>query len=129
MLKIENLDALKITSITAVVHFRYDNKDYFIHTNSESTTSTTLYRGRDKFKNEPIKSCWGYIPNLIKYKYNKKTLKAIDKRNFVKQLYKAGLIDTYNEIKEEVELEKKEYEKITEEIKILNNKLFELKNR
>lgn len=28
MLKIENLDKLKITSITAVIHFKYDNKDY-----------------------------------------------------------------------------------------------------
>lgn len=129
MLKIENLDKLKITSITAVIHFKYDNKDYFIHTNTESTTSTTLYSGRDKFRNEAIERVWGYIPNLIKYKNNRKILKAIDKRNFVKQLYKAGLIDAYNEIKEEVELEKKEYQKIIKEIGILNNKLFELKNR
>ena len=46
MLKIDDLNKLKITSITAVIHFKYDDKNYFIHTNNESTTSTTLYEGR-----------------------------------------------------------------------------------
>lgn len=128
MLKIDDLDKLKITSITAVIHFKYDDKNYFIHTNNESTTSTTLYKGRTKFKNEPLKSCWGYIPNLIKHKHNKKTLSSIDKRNFVKQLYKAGLIDTYNEIKIEVEREREEYKQISKQIEQLNRRLIEINN-
>lgn len=128
MLKIDNLNKLKITSITAVIHFNYEDKYYFIHTNNENTTSTTLYEGRTKFKNKPLKSCWGYIQNLVKYKYNKKTLSSIDKRNFVKQLYKAGLIDTYDEIKIEVEREKEEYKQISEQIQQLNKKLMEIRN-
>lgn len=128
MLKIDDLNKLKITSITAVIHFNYEDKNYFIHTNNESTTNTTLYEGRTKFKNEPLKSCWGYIPNLIKYKYNKKTLSSIDKRNFVKQLYKAELIDTYDEIKIEVEREREEYKQISKQIEQLNQRLIEIKN-
>lgn len=128
MLKIEDLSKLKITSLTAVIHFKYDDKNYFIHTNNESTTSTTLYEGRTKFKNEPLKSCWGYIPNLIKYKNNKMVLSSIDKRNFVKKLYKANLIDVYDEIKEEVENEKIEYQNLVEQINKLNQRLIELKN-
>lgn len=128
MLKIDDLNKLKITSITVVIHFKYDDKNYFIHTNNESTTITTLYEGGTKFKNEPLKSCWGYIPNLIKHKHNKKTLSSIDKRNFVKQLYKAGLIDTYGEIKIEVEREKEEYKQISEQIQQLNKKLMEIRN-
>lgn len=128
MLKIYDLNKLKITSITAVIHFKYDDKNYFIYTDNESTTSTTLYEGRTKFKNKSLKSCWGYIPNLIKYKYNKKTLSSIDKRNFVKQLYKAELIDTYDELKSEVEKEREEYKQISKTIEQLNQRLIEIKN-
>ena len=128
MLKIDDLNKLKITSITAVIHFNYEDKSYFIHTNNESTINTTLYEGRTKFKNEPLKSCWGYIPNLIKYKYNQKTLNSIDKRNFVKQLYKAELIDTYDEIKIEVKRERKEYKQILKQMEQLNQRLIEIKN-
>ena len=128
MLKKDDLNKLNITSITAVIHFKYDDKNYFIHTNNESTTSTTLYEGRTKFKNESLKSCWGYIPNLIKYKYNKKTLSSIDKKNFVKQLYKAKLIDTYDELKSEVEKEREEYKQILKTIQQLNQRLIEIKN-
>ena len=128
MLKIYDLNKLKITSITAVIHFKYDDKNYFIHTDDESTTSTTLYEGRTKLKNKSLKSCWGYIPNLIKYKYNKKTLSSIDKRNFVKQLYKANLIDTYDELKSEVEKEREEYKQISKTIEQMNQRLIEIKN-
>ena len=34
MFKINDLDKLKITSITAVIHFKYDGEDYFIHTDT-----------------------------------------------------------------------------------------------
>ena len=109
MLKIKDIDKLKITSITRVIHFKYDNEHYFIHENQDYTTTTALYKGRSKFKNECIKSKYGFINNLIKYKNNKKVLSAIDKRNFVKKLYRAELIDTdIEEIKEEVEKENQE---------------------
>ena len=79
MLKIKDIDKLKITSITRVIHFKYDNEHYFIHENQDYTTTTALYKGRSKFKNECIKSKYGFINNLIKYKNNKKVLSAIDK--------------------------------------------------
>ena len=129
MFKINDLDKLKITSITAVIHFKYDGEDYFIHTNWESTTSTSLYKGRTKYKNDCLNNVWGYSNNLIKYKKNKKVLSAIDKRNFVKQLYKIGLIDTdIEEIKAEVKAEKEEYKEIKNKIYELNKRLEFLNN-
>lgn len=94
LLKINDLDKLKITSIKNVIHFKYDNEYYFIHENFTDTTTTAIYKGRTKYKNECLKSKYGYISNLIVYKNNKKVLSAIDKENFVKKLYEAGLIDT-----------------------------------
>lgn len=124
MFKINDLDKLKITSITAVIHFKYDGEDYFIHINTGYTTTTALYKGRTKYKNECLKSQYGFSRNLIKYKNNKKVLSAIDKRNFVKQLYKMELIDTdIEEIKAEVKAEKEEYEEIKKKIYELNKRL------
>lgn len=129
MLKIKDLEKLKITSIKNVIHFKYENEHYFIHTNYESTTNTSLYKGRSKYKNECIKSTWGFIKDLIKYEHNKKVLSAIDKRNFVKKLYKAKLIELeIEDIKTEVENEREEYIKIQNEIAKLNDRLCELNN-
>ena len=129
MLKINDLDKLKITSITRVIHFKYDNENYFIHENRDDTITTALYKGRTKFKNECLKSRYGFINNLIKYKNNKKVLSAIDKRNFVKKLYKTELIDTdIEDIKIEVEKEKQEYKEIQDKIRQLQNRLYELNN-
>ena len=97
MLKIKDLDKLKFTSITAVIHFKYDKENYYIHTDFESTVVTRLYKGRTKYKNECIKGIWGYIPDLIKYKNNKKVLSAIDKENFVNKLDQAGLVEKVKE--------------------------------
>ena len=56
MLKIDNLNKLKITSIKAVIHFKYEDNFYFIHTSTEDGVVTSLYRGRTKFKTEHLKS-------------------------------------------------------------------------
>ena len=128
LLKINDLDKLKITSITNVIHFKYDNEFYFIHENRNEfyfihenrdyTNTTAIYKGRTKYKNEYIKSMYGSIINLIKYKNNKKVLSAIDKVNFVEKLYGAGLIDTNNvEIKTSVENKTKRLNELNEIIK------------
>lgn len=118
LLKINDLDKLKITSIKNVIHFKYDNEYYFIHENRDYTNTTAIYKGRTKYKNEYIKSMYGSIINLIKYKNNKKILSAIDKVNFVEKLYGAGLIDTNNvEIKTSVENKTKRLNELNEIIK------------
>ncbi len=126
MLKIDNLNKLKITSIKAVIHFKYEDNFYFIHTSTEDGIVTSLYRGRTKFKAEHLKSEYGYINNLIKHNYNKNTLSSIDKRNFVKKLCKAGLIEASDEIEIEVEKEKAEEKQIREKIFLLKQRLREL---
>ena len=126
MLKIDNLNKLKITSIKAVIHFKYEDNFYFIHTSTEDGVVTSLYRGRTKFKTEHLKSEYGYINNLIKHNYNKNTLSSIDKRNFVKKLCKAGLIEASDEIEREVEKEKAEAKQIKEQIFLLKQRLREV---
>ena len=126
MLKIDNLNKLKITSIKAVIHFKYEDNFYFIHTSTEDGVVTSLYRGRTKFKTEHLKSEYGYINNLIKHNYNKNTLSSIDKRNFVKKLCKAGLIEASDEIEREVDKEKAEAKQIKEQIFLLKQRLREL---
>ena len=126
MLKIDNLNKLKITSIKAVIHFKYEDNFYIIHTSTEDGVVTSLYRGRTKFKTEHLKSEYGYINNLIKHNYNKNTLSSIDKRNFVKKLCKAGLIEASDEIEREVEKEKAEAKQIKEQIFLLKQRLREL---
>lgn len=128
-MNIDDLDKLKFTSIKRyIIHFKYDNEFYFIHINDDGTISTSLYKGRHKSsKNERITGTFGYIDGLIKYKNNKKVLSAIDKRNFVKKLYKAKFIETnIMEIKEEVEKEKIQCRELVYQIQELENKLSEL---
>lgn len=126
VLKINDLDKLKFTSITNVIHFKYDEEHYYIHEDTSGTSITALYKGRCKYKNKCLKSKYGWIPNLIKYKFNKRTLNAIDKLNFVKKLYKAGLIDTNNEIKIMAETELEEQERIRKQIHELEQRQIEL---
>lgn len=127
MLKIDNLDKLKITSIKPfIIHFKYEDEFYFIHISDEDSVVTSLYKGRTKFKTEHLKSEYGFVSNLIKHKYNKNTLSSIDKRNFVKKLYKAGLIEAFDEIKIEVEKEKSEIEQIEKQISHLKERLYDL---
>lgn len=127
MLKIDNLDKLKITSMKPfIIHFKYEDEFYFIYIRNEDGVVTSLYKGRTKFKMEHLKSEYGFIINLIKHKYNKNTLSSIDKRNFVKKLCKAGLIEASDEIEIEVEKEKAEAKQIKEQIILLKQRLREL---
>lgn len=97
MLKIENHEKIKITSIRykgGVIHFKYEDEHYFINNGgTEMTSVVSLYKGRTKYKCECIKSNFGYIRFLIEYKNNKRVLKHIDKYNFAKRLKEAGLIE------------------------------------
>lgn len=128
MLKINDLNKLKITSLRNVIHFKYDNEFYFIHENNESTYVTSIYKGRNKDNVEHIKSIYGFINNLIIYKHNKKVLSAIDKENFVEKLYASGLIETdIEDIIEKVNYKKKRVEEINEKIYKLNRELYELR--
>lgn len=127
MLVIEDLNKLKFTSIKNVIHFKYDNEDYFIHENTSETTTTTIYKGRSKYKNECLKSRYGFIPRLIQYKNNKNTLSSIDKEIFVKKLYKAELINTTIEhIKDQVNSEIEEEKTLRKQIYQANQRLQEL---
>lgn len=100
---IENLNDLKFTKISNVIHFKYKNENYFIY---NSDDRCKLYKGRKKGKdNECISSQYGEIDNLIRYNYNRNTLSSIDKENFVAKLYNNKLIDTtIVEIKNRVDL-------------------------
>lgn len=118
ILSIDNLDDLKITSIKNVIHFKYNNEFYFIHENNDYTRTTAIYKGRTKYKNECLKSKYGLIINLIKYKNNKRVLSAIDKENFVAKLYSAGLINTtIKEIKDKVEYKNNQLKELNEIIR------------
>lgn len=117
LLKIDDLDKLKFTSIKNVIHFKYDGQDYFIHENRDYTSTIALYKGRSKFKNECIKSEYGFCINLIRYKNNKKVLSAIDKENFVRKLYAKGLIDTNDKIKAEVKEKQEKLEELNQIIR------------
>lgn len=94
-MKIDNLNELKFTSIKKCIHFKYKGEDYIIQNgNMTGETSTiTLYKGRCKGQTECIKSQWGFIMDLIKYKNNKRTLKNIDKEYFVQKLIKAKILE------------------------------------
>lgn len=127
MLKINDLNDLKITNIKKVIHFRYNNKYYFIHQNWKETCTTAIYEGRTKYKNECLKSIYGYINGLIKYKNNKKVLSAIDKQNFVEKLYRARLIETdIKEIVEKTEWKNKRCEELRKIIKQAQDELIEI---
>jgi hypothetical protein len=124
MLEISDLDKLKFTSITNVIHFKYDDEFYFIHEGGDYTKTTQLYKGRSKYKNEFIKATYGFIPNLIKYKNNKKVLSAIDKENFIEKLYRADLIDTtIEEIKSKSEYKNQRCKELKEIIQKANEEL------
>lgn len=124
MLSIDNLEDLKITSLRNVIHFRYKDEFYYIQENDDETRTIAIYKGRTKYKNECLKSKYGWIINLIKYKNNKQVLSAIDKENFVAKLYSAGLIDTnIQEIKDKV---KQKNDRLKELDEIIRNAQYEI---
>lgn len=96
-MKIIDLEELRFTSIKyhgAIIHFCYKNEHYtLINGGNDCTLVVRLYKGRMKCHLEHIKSQYGYIPNLINFKYNKKVLKFVDKENFVNLLQNAKIIE------------------------------------
>ena len=79
----------------------------------------------DKEYEQHIKSCYGNSFYLIKSIGNKRTLKYIDKENFVLQLVKLGILEPTEEqerkIKEqEINIRKEQIKRLEEQIKELN---------
>jgi len=101
MLRISDTSKIKITSIKyhgAIIHFKYDNKNYFIQNGGTDYTAVIkLFEGRTKFKNKIISSNYGMSLNLIKYIGNKKVLSFIDKDNFINELVKFDLVEKVSE--------------------------------
>lgn len=130
-MKIENPDNIKFTSIKyngGVIHFKYNEEHYTIQNGGiEMTSVIYLLKGRTKHHSEVIKSNYGLIYNLIKYKNNKRVLSAIDKENFVLLLIRNKILEPTEEqknkiIQEEIMRKKEQIEKIKKEIKKLEEK-------
>ena len=128
-MKIIDYDKLKFTSIKYggdIIHFKYDGEDYTLKNGgTDYTLVTHLYKGRTKYNLQYIKGCYGHSFDLIKYKKKKKTLKYIDKENFVLQLVKLGILEPTEEqeriIKQrEINIRKEQIKKLEEQIKELN---------
>lgn len=102
-MKIENYEKLKFTKVKkngGVVHFKYDNEDYtLINGYVDYTACMRLYKGRCKGNLEDIENSYGMSLTLIKYIHPKKTLKYIDKENFVLELVLFDLLDPTEEQK------------------------------
>ena len=128
-MKIDDLSKLKFTSLkygVDIIHFKYDGEDYTLKNGGNDYTLVThLYKGRTKYNLEHIKCCYGCSFNLIKYIGNKRTLKYIDKENFVLELVKLGILEPTKEqeriIKEKkINIIKEKIKKLEEQIKELN---------
>lgn len=117
LLKIDDLNKLKFTYITNVIHFKYDDEYYYIHERCDYIHTTALYKGRSIIESECINATYGMCINLIKHKNNENTLSSIDKENFVKKLYAMGIIDTNNELKKEVENKQKRLKELNDVIR------------
>lgn len=96
-LKIQDLNELKITSVKldgAIVHFKYMNNSYtIINGGMDSTLCIKLFHGDTKGKLDLIEFSYGFAPDLIQYKHNKKVLKYIDKEHFVWRLKSCGIFE------------------------------------
>ena len=130
-MKIIDYDKLKFTSLkycVDIIHFKYDGEDYTLKNGgTDYTLVTHLYKGRMKYNLEHIKCCYGCSFNLIKYIGNKRTLKYIDKENFVLELVKLGILEPTEEqkikIKEQkINIRKEQIKKLEEQINELLNK-------
>ena len=135
-MKIIDYDKLKFTSLkygVDIIHFKYDEEDYTLKNGgTEYTLVTHLYKGRTKYNLQHIKGCYGNCFTLIKYIGNKRTLKYIDKENFVLELVKLGILEPTEEqekiikkqkikIKEqEINIRKEQIKRLEEQIKELN---------
>ena len=128
-MKIIDYDKLKFTSLkygVDIIHFKYDGEDYILKNGgTDYTLVTHLYKGRAKYNLEHIKCCYGCSYNLIKYISKKRTLKYIDKENFVLELVELGILEPTEEqerkIKEQkINIKKEQIKKLEEQIKELN---------
>lgn len=128
-MKIIDYDKLKFTSLkygVDIIHFKYDEEDYVLKNGgTDYTLVTHLYKGRTKYNLEHIKCCYGSSFDLIKYIGNKRTLKYIDKENFVLKLVKLGILEPTEEqeriIKEqEINKRKEQIKRLEEQINKLN---------
>lgn len=75
------------------VHFRYEGKDYLVHTDFRDSMTTTLYEGRVRGHVKAVSACYGWVRDLIRYEGNNRTLSHIDKAHFASELERNGLID------------------------------------
>ena len=130
-MKIKKPNDIKFTSIKydgAIVHFKYNKEHYtFENGGTEWTSVIRLSKGRMKHHLEPIKSNYGIIYGLIKYKNNKRTLSNIDKDNFVLLLIKNEILEPTKEqknkiIQEEISKKKQQIERLKQEIEKLEKK-------
>ena len=128
-MKIIDYDKLKFTSLkygVDIIHFKYDGENYTLKNGgTDYTLVTHLYKGRTKYNLEHIKCCYGCSYDLIKYIGNKRTLKYIDKENFVLELVELGILEPTKEqeriIKEKkINIIKEQIKKLEEQIKELN---------
>ena len=127
---ISDYDKLKFTSLKYgidIIHFRYEDIDYTLKNGGTDYTQVThLYKGRTKYNLEHISGTYGTSFNLIKYVGNKKTLKYIDKENFVFQLIGLGILEPSKEQSEKIkqrEIDKRinKINQLKKEIEDLNN--------
>ena len=97
-MKITNSDDVKFTSIKydgSIIHFKYKDEDYtVINGQTDYTFYIKLCKGNTKGKLEYISGTYGWIPDLIRYKFNKKVLKYIDKEYFVEKLISNKLLES-----------------------------------
>ena len=128
---IENPNDIKFTSIKyngGIIHFKYKNEHYTIENGgTEMTLVVRLSKGRMKCHLETIKSQYGFITNLIKYKNNKRVLSHIDKENFVLRLIEYELLKPTKEqknkiIKNKIKIKQEQIDKLKKEIEELEEK-------
>lgn len=97
-MKITNFNDIKFTSVKhdgSIIHFKYKGEDYtVINGGLDCTLCIRLFKGNTKGKLECISSTYGWIPDLIRYKFNKKVLKYIDKEYFVWKLISNRLLES-----------------------------------
>ena len=102
-LNITSLDKLQITKVKPwCINFNYDNKKYFLRTDSDEDCVMQLYRrepaGKDVYTNTLMYSIISCVSSnsLIKSVSTKSNLvySQIDKEYFVKKLTEVGLVDS-----------------------------------
>lgn len=73
------------------IHFKVDGQDYFLHLAADMTPVTQLYKGRMKGHVEHLRSCYGWLTDILVFKRRPGCLKDIDTEHFMLQLKQHGL--------------------------------------